>query len=51
MCYGGVAGKTVLNHGEFYGEDTFIITLSMMVEDDVELTTEAAANTQRKSGM
>ena len=51
MCYGGVAGETVLNHGEFYGEDTFIITLSMMVEDDVELTTEAAANTQRKSGM
>ena len=51
MCYGGVAGKTVLNHGEFYGEETFIITLSMMVEDDVELTTEAPANTQRKSGM
>ena len=39
------------SEGGFYGEDAFITTLSVMVEDNNDLTVEAAANTLRKDGL
>ena len=35
----------------FYGEDAFITTLSVMVEDNGDLTVDLAANTLRKDGL
>ena len=37
--------------GSFYGEEAFITTLEMMVEDNGDVTVNAAANSQRKEGM
>ena len=46
----GEDAKTQLGCG-FYGEEAFITTLSMMVEDNCVLTVESATNTQRKEGL
>jgi len=51
LVYAEGAEPHKLQDGDFYGEEPFITTLSMMVEENCALTVEAAANTQRKEGL
>jgi len=51
LVYAEGAEPQKLQDGDFYGEEPFITTLSMMVEENCALTVEAAANTQRKQGL